>query len=112
MPIAARNPPTGGPTNWFIAVSTAKSRLLAWHHPVGAHDRRQHRARGRVEHRLETPEHERDDVHEPDRCDTRCDRHRERGQQDDPSGVDEDHRATSIEPIGQGSREEREHEPR
>ena len=27
--IAARNPPTGGPTNWFIAVSTANSRLFA-----------------------------------------------------------------------------------
>ena len=29
MAIAARKPPIGGPTNWFIAVSTANNRLLA-----------------------------------------------------------------------------------
>jgi hypothetical protein len=73
---------------------------------------RQHRARGGVEHRLEAAQHEGDDVEQPDRRNSGEDRDGQAGQQDRPTGIDEDHRPPPIEAIGQGAGDERKHQPR
>ena len=79
---------------------------------VLADDVREHRARGRVEHRLEAAEHERDDVEQPDRGDVGDDRDGQPAEQDDPAGVDEDHRPAPVEPIRERAGDQGEHEPR
>jgi hypothetical protein len=96
----------------FIVSSTAFRRLLAGDDPVLPDDVWQHRARGRVEHRLEAAKDERHEVQEPDRGDAGEDRNGQPAEQHDAAGVDEDHRAAPVEAVGKGAGDQGEHEPR